>query len=96
MIEKYFNDEIDIVNFIYNFDYSKVFIGEKVFKKFGYGLENKMLNDKNFSLYLKFFFKELFFIFLMMFIVVIGIIYYFIRYINKRLSKIYFIVDKML
>ncbi|MFN1912911.1 histidine kinase dimerization/phospho-acceptor domain-containing protein [Clostridioides difficile] len=31
----------------------------------------------------------------MMFIVVIGIIYYFIRYINKRLSKIYFIVDKM-
>ncbi len=31
----------------------------------------------------------------MMFIVVIDIIYYFIRYINKRLSKIYFIVDKM-
>ncbi len=31
----------------------------------------------------------------MMFIVVIGIIYYFIRYINKNLSKIYFIVDKM-
>ncbi|HBG3255233.1 TPA: HAMP domain-containing histidine kinase, partial [Clostridioides difficile] len=27
--------------------------------------------------------------------VVIGIIYYFIRYINKNLSKIYFIVDKM-
>ncbi|TQW83821.1 histidine kinase dimerization/phospho-acceptor domain-containing protein, partial [Clostridioides difficile] len=87
--------EIDIVNSIYNSDYSKVSTGEKAFKKFGYGLENKMSNDKNFSLYLKSFFKESFFIFLMMFIVVIGIIYYFIRYINKRLSKIYFIVDKM-
>ena len=95
LIEKYPNDEIDIVNSIYNSDYSKVSTGEKAFKKFGYGLENKMSNDKNFSLYLKSFFKESFFIFLMMFIVVIGIIYYFIRYINKRLSKIYFIVDKM-
>ena len=95
LIEKYPNDEIDIVKSIYNSYYSKVSIGEKAFKKFGYGLENKMSNDKNFSLYLKSFFKESFFIFLMMFIVVIDIIYYFIRYINKRLSKIYFIVDKM-
>ncbi|HBH0154372.1 sensor histidine kinase, partial [Clostridioides difficile] len=78
LIEKYPNDEIDIVNSIYNSDYSKVSTGEKAFKKFGYGLENKMSNDKNFSLYLKSFFKESFFIFLMMFIVVIGIIYYFI------------------
>ncbi|VIG09496.1 two-component sensor histidine kinase [Clostridioides difficile] len=95
LIEKYPNDEVDIVKSIYNSNYSKVPIGEKAFKKFGYGLENKMSNDKNFSLYLKSFFKESFFIFLMMFIVVIGIIYYFIRYINKNLSKIYFIVDKM-
>ncbi|NMS91494.1 HAMP domain-containing histidine kinase [Clostridioides difficile] len=95
LIEKYPNDEIDIVKSIYNSDYSKVDIGEKAFKKFGYGLENKMSNDKNFGLYLKSFFKESVIVFLVMFIVVTGIIYYFIRYINKRLSKIYFIVDKM-
>lgn len=95
LIEKYPNDEVDIVKSIYNSDYSKASIGEKVLKQFGYGLENKMSNDKNFALYLKSFFRESIFIFFMMFIVVIGIIYYFIRYINKRLSKIYFIVDKM-
>ncbi|MFL8800131.1 sensor histidine kinase [Clostridioides difficile] len=95
LIDKYPNDEIDIVKSIYNSDYSKVDIGEKAFKKFGYGLENKMSNDKNFGLYLKSFFRESVLIFLVMFIVVTSIIYYFIRYINKRLSKIYFIVDKM-
>lgn len=95
LIEKYPNDEIDIVKSIYNSDYSKVSIGEKAFKKFGYGLENKMSNDKNFGLYLKSFFKESVSVFVVMFIVITGIIYYFIRYINKRLSKIYFIVDKM-
>ncbi|HGM3505591.1 TPA: sensor histidine kinase [Clostridioides difficile] len=95
LIEKYPNDEVDIVKSIYNSDYSKASIGEKALKQFGYGLENKMSNDKNFALYLKSFFRESIFIFFMMFIVVIGIIYYFIRYINKRLSKIYFIVDKM-
>lgn len=95
LIDKYPNDEIDIVKSIYNSDYSKVDIGEKAFKKFGYGLENKMSNDKNFGLYLKSFFRESVLVFLVMFIVVTSIIYYFIRYINKRLSKIYFIVDKM-
>ncbi|MBY2476729.1 HAMP domain-containing histidine kinase [Clostridioides difficile] len=95
LIEKYPNDEIDIVKSIYNSDYSKVAIGEKAFKKFGYGLENKMSNDKNFGIYLKSFFKESVSVFVVMFIVITGIIYYFIRYINKRLSKIYFIVDKM-
>lgn len=95
LIDKYPNDEIDIVKSIYNSDYSKVDIGEKAFKKFGYGLENKMSNDKNFGLYLKSFFKESVLVFLLMFIVVTSIIYYFIGYINKRLSKIYFIVDKM-
>ncbi|MER0280477.1 HAMP domain-containing sensor histidine kinase [Clostridioides difficile] len=95
LIDKYPNDEIDIVKSIYNSDYSKVDIGEKAFEKFGYGLENKMSNDKNFGLYLKSFFRESVLVFLVMFIVVTSIIYYFIRYINKRLSKIYFIVDKM-
>ncbi|MGO0862734.1 sensor histidine kinase, partial [Clostridioides difficile] len=67
----------------------------KALEKFGYGLENKMSNDENFGIYLKSFFKESIFIFLIMFIAVTGIIYYFIRYINKRLSKIYFIVEQM-
>lgn len=63
LIEKYPNDEIDIVNSIYNSDYSKVSTGEKAFKKFGYGLENKMSNDKNFSLYLKSFLRNHFLFF---------------------------------
>ncbi|WP_227861035.1 sensor histidine kinase [Clostridioides sp. ZZV14-6105] len=95
LIEKYPDDEVDIVKSIYNFDYSKAEVGEKALEKFGYGLENKMSNDKNFGIYLKSFFKESIFVFLIMFIAVTGIIYYFIRYINKRLSKIYFIVEQM-
>lgn len=95
LIEKYPDDEVDIVKSIYNFDYSKAEVGEKALEKFGYGLANKMSNDKNFGIYLKSFFKESIFVFLIMFIAVTGIIYYFIRYINKRLSKIYFIVEQM-
>lgn len=95
LIEKYPDDEVDIVKSIYNFDHSKADIGEMALEKFGYGLENKMSNDKNFGIYLKSFFKESIFVFLIMFIAVTGIIYYFIRYINKRLSKIYFIVEQM-
>lgn len=63
LIEKYPDDEVDIVKSIYNFDYSNAEVGEKALEKFGYGLENKMSNDKNFGIYLKSFLKNQFLFF---------------------------------
>lgn len=96
LVEKYPDEEVNIIESIYNMDKSKSDIGKGVLNRFGYGISNRMTNDEVFSSYLKEFIISDIIAFLIICIFIITIFMIFIKYIKNNLEKVYFRIDNII
>lgn len=96
LVEKYPEEEVNIIESIYNMDNSNSEIGKEALSKFGYGINNNMTNDKVFNKYLnKFIISDI--IMLLIICILISILFMiFIKYIKQNLENVYLKIDNLI
>lgn len=96
LVEKYPEEEVNIIESIYNMDNSKSEIGKEVLSKFGYGIDNNMTNDRVFNKYLsKLIISDI--IMLLIICISISILFMiFIKYIKQNLENVYLKIDNLI
>lgn len=88
LVNKYPEDEVDIVKAVYNNNYKYSEIGQKTLDKFGYGKDYSMYKDVNFKEYLNYFLVNNLVYFVILIVLVLLMMSIFIKYVFNRLLKV--------
>lgn len=89
LVSKYPEDEVNIVKSVYNKDDKYIDLGQRTLDKFGYDKNYSMYKNVNFQEYLKYFLVNNLIVFAILITLVLFMVFTFIKYVFKRLLKVY-------
>ncbi|MGL5348154.1 MAG: sensor histidine kinase [Peptostreptococcaceae bacterium] len=88
LVDKYPDQEVNIINSIYKQDNTYLDSGAKILDKYGYNSNYKMYENVNFQQHLKYFLVNNLIVFVMMIAIMSFVVMNFIKYMYNRISKV--------